>query len=171
MKKAALIMATTAALAGCMRVTDDMARQPRHDPGDTSPLFSDGKAERAPPPGSVVHARGDLALVSSGRAGAIDPAAPRPVDSPALLRRGGERYAIYCLPCHGPAGAGDGEVVKRGFPRPPDLAALQGADDARLFAAIRQGSGRMAAFADRVSSDDAWAVVAYLRRLQQKAAR
>ncbi|HEY2255581.1 MAG TPA: cytochrome c, partial [Variovorax sp.] len=64
---------------------------------------------------------------------------------------------------------GDGEVVRRGFPAPPAFgnAALRAVPDDRLRQAILQGSGIMYAFADRVSPQDAWAIVAYLRVLQR----
>lgn len=165
---AAVVLAAPLALTGCQRVTRDMAYQQRHDPASTSPLFDDGAAERPPPAGSVAHAQGDRALVGSGRIGlAADRTLPAAVDS----ARGAERYAIYCLPCHGVRGDGDGEVVRRGFPAPPPFAALalRAAPDARLHDVIRLGSGTMFPFADRVSDADAWAIVAYLRVLQHAA--
>jgi mono/diheme cytochrome c family protein len=156
-------------LAGCHRVTEDMTFQPRHNAASTSPLFADGQATRPQPAGTFVHAHGDLASISSGRAGLdtepVDHAAPV---TAALISRGHERYTIYCLPCHGEHGAGDGEVVRRGFPAPPpiDSPALRAASDAQLHDAIRNGAGAMYPFADRVSDADAWAVVSYLRVMQ-----
>ena len=157
------------ALAGCQRVTDDMGRQPRHNPDSTSPLFADHQAARPPVRGSVVHASGDLAQLSSGRLGLASEVQPPSKTITAQIERGKARYTIYCLPCHGVTGAGDGEVVRRGFPTPPPFAsiALRDATDARLRAAIRQGAGVMGPFADRVSEADAGAIVAYLRVLQQ----
>ena len=155
-------------LAGCQRVTDDMGRQPRHNPDSASPLFADQQAARPPVPGTVVRASGDMAQVSSGRLGLVAEAAAPSTFTDAQVKRGQARYTIYCLPCHGASGAGDGEVVRRGFPAPPPFSAiaLREAPDARLQAAIRQGAGVMYPFADRVSADDAWAIVAYLRVLQ-----
>ncbi len=163
-----ILIALLLALAGCQRVTSDMARQPRHNPDSSSPLFADRQAARPPVRDGVVHASGDLAQLSSGRLGLAVEAPPTPAD--ADLPRGRARYTIYCLPCHGEQGRGDGEVVRRGFPTPPSFgtAALRAAPDAQLLAAIREGAGAMGPFADRVSEADARAIVAYLRVLQQK---
>lgn len=123
------------------------------------------------------------ALRGDGRTGApprnvssssppLSPPTPTPTPaSPATLARGAQRYAIYCLPCHGALGAGDGAVVQRGFPAPPPLddPALRDASDARLHDAIRRGFGRMAPFADRVDEADTRAVIAYVRELQRHA--
>lgn len=164
----ALPLVVLGLLAGCHRVTEDMGRQPRHNPDSRSALFADQQAARAPAPGGVARASGDLAQLSSGRLDTATISAPLLGD--ALIHRGQDRYVIYCLPCHGVSGAGDGEVVRRGFPTPPPLtsAALLGATDARLTRAIRQGVGVMGPFADRVSEADAAALVAYLRVLQRR---
>jgi mono/diheme cytochrome c family protein len=158
-------------LAGCERQVQDMYHQPRYDVGDASPLFADGRAGRAPPPDSVPAALGDLAATSSARVGRLPSEAGRssePQASTALLRRGRERYAIYCTPCHSPLGDGDGMVVRRGFPRPPSFAEarLRTAPDRYLFDVITQGHGAMVSYADRLAPQDRWAVVLWLRRLQ-----
>jgi len=164
-------------LAGCDRSERDMLRQPRLGPGAASSLFADGKATRAPPPGSVARAAGDAAAVSSGRGGthelALDDAAharqalpARP--TPALLLRGQARYTIYCVPCHSAVGDGDGPVVRRGFPAPPSFHAdrLRGVDDRHIFDVIGQGYGVMYPLGDRIPPQDRWAIVAYVRALQ-----
>jgi mono/diheme cytochrome c family protein len=86
-----------------------------------------------------------------------------------LLDRGRERYTIFCAPCHGARGAGDGMVVRRGFPAPPSYAEtrLQAADDAHFLDVITHGWGVMYPYADRLSPTDRQAVVAYIRVLQQ----
>lgn len=93
---------------------------------------------------------------------------PRPDLNLRLLRRGQERYGIYCAACHGPLGDGRGEVVQRGFPRPPSFheERLRGVPDQHLYSAIRNGAGRMWPYADRLPERDRWAVVAYVRALQ-----
>lgn len=92
---------------------------------------------------------------------------PPPV-SLALLERGRQRYDIYCAPCHGLSGAGDGIIVARGFPRPVSFNAPQQMQLSarRLMDVIGQGSGRMYSFSDRVEPWDRWAIVAYIRALQ-----
>lgn len=92
---------------------------------------------------------------------------PPPVDL-AFVERGQERYRIYCAPCHGLAGAGDGIVVARGFPKPKPFSdpAIMQASAKELVAAIGQGKGTMYSFSDRVEPRDRWAIVAYIRALQ-----
>ncbi len=164
-------------LAGCERFFRNMYDQPRLAPGDRSPLFSDGPASRPPPPGSLPMAVGDAALASSAGRGADaaerlsaaeDRTALPAVPGRALLLRGQERYTVYCLPCHGAVGDGDGMVVRRGFPAPPSFHQdrLRQATDRHFYDAISQGYGVMNAFADRVEPDDRWAIVAYVRALQ-----
>lgn len=92
---------------------------------------------------------------------------PPPV-SLALVRRGRERYDIYCSMCHGLTGAGDGIVVARGFPKPKpfdDPQQMQAPAKA-LVDAISHGYGTMYDFSDRVEPKDRWAIVAYIRALQ-----
>ncbi|MGH8797704.1 MAG: c-type cytochrome, partial [Caldimonas sp.] len=86
----------------------------------------------------------------------------------ALLLRGQERYTIYCMPCHSPAGDGDGPVVRRGFPAPPSYHSerLRGAPDRHYYDVITHGYGVMYPYADRVAPADRWAIVAYIRALQ-----
>ena len=155
-------------LCGCQRVTSDMARQARSNADSASPLFTDQQAVRPPARGGVAHASGDLAQLSSGRLGLAVQAPATQTAGEADIQRGKARYEIFCMPCHGEHGEGDGEVVRRGFPKPQPfgLAALRAAPDAQLQAAIREGAGVMGPFADRVSEADAQAIVAYLRLLQ-----
>jgi len=164
------------ALAGCERTMKDMYVQPKLNADAASPLWADGKGSRPPPPGSVPLASGDLAKTSSGRHGrdelesrdaANAAEGPRAVDL-ALLQRGQARYDVYCAPCHSIVGDGDGMIVRRGFPRPPTFhqARLRDAPDRHLFDVITQGFGVMVPYADRVTPEDRWAIVAYIRALQ-----
>lgn len=153
----------------------DMYVQPKYKPGDPSPLFSNDSASRPPPEGSIPAAQGELAGPSSGRLGrtaaplTATPSGGNPYPMTlALLQRGRNRYDIYCAACHGLAGAGNGMVVQRGFPKPLPYtrARLLHASDADLERSIREGYGVMYPFADRVNEHDSWAIVAYLRALQ-----
>jgi mono/diheme cytochrome c family protein len=176
MKRLLLACILPLALAGCERAMQDMYRQPRYDRGEASPLFADGKADRPPPAGSVPMAASTLAFTSSGRQGgeaaaqweAADAGTAPPPVTMALLQRGQERYSIYCLPCHSPVGDGDGRVVRRGFPRPPNYheERLRAAPDQHFFDVITHGYGVMHSYADRVPPQDRWAIVAYIRALQ-----
>ncbi|MBC5784052.1 cytochrome c [Ramlibacter sp. USB13] len=174
--KCACVLLAVLALAGCERSMHDMYRQPRLDQGEASPLFPDGRGERPPPAGSVPVAAGTLAMTSSGRKGRELPLAWQvaserqalPAVTDTLLARGQERYGIYCLPCHGAVGDGDGPVVRRGFPHPPSYheQRLRDAPDRHFHDVITNGYGIMHSYADRVPPQDRWAIVAYIRALQ-----
>ena len=164
-------------LVGCEKLARNMYDQPRYKPMHESPLFADGTSARAPVPGTLAAASGVLAGSSSGRLGAdieleraaaqSAPKNPYPVTMQ-LLRRGQERYDIYCAPCHSPVGDGDGMVARRGFPQPPSyhVERLRKAPDRHLYDVMSSGYGVMASHADRVPPEDRWAIVAYIRALQ-----
>ena len=97
-------------------------------------------------------------------------AVPQPAEiTAAMVARGQDRFDIFCAPCHGRAGDGEGMIVQRGFPHPPafTIARLRQAKASALYDVITHGHGAMYAYADRVSSADRWAVIAYVRALQQ----
>jgi mono/diheme cytochrome c family protein len=144
-----------ALLAGCDL---SMSHQAKYGTETHADLWGDGSEARKPPEGAV-------AVDALDRDHAEQ--TPPPV-TPALLQRGRERYAVYCTPCHGATGAGDGQIVARGFPKPPDLnlARLRVEQGQKLFDAVSQGYGAMYPFADRVGAADRWAIVAYVRALQ-----
>jgi mono/diheme cytochrome c family protein len=87
----------------------------------------------------------------------------------ALLKRGQERYRIYCTPCHSELGDGHGMIVERGFPAPPSyhIERLREASPQYLYDVITQGHGVMYSFAERVQPQDRWAIAAYIRALQR----
>ena len=86
-----------------------------------------------------------------------------------VLDRGRERYNIYCTPCHGLNGYGDGMVVKRGFPAPPSyhIARLKNAPIGHFYDVISNGYGAMYSYAARVPPEDRWAIAEYIRVLQK----
>ncbi|MGA0598003.1 c-type cytochrome [Enterovirga sp. CN4-39] len=91
----------------------------------------------------------------------------RPAVTPGLLARGAEAYAAFCTPCHGPAGRGDGPVVRRGFPAPLPFAKLDEAARSpnRIVDVIRHGHGRMRPMAEQVGNADSWAIAEHVSRL------
>jgi hypothetical protein len=86
----------------------------------------------------------------------------------ALLERGRERFEIFCAPCHGRAGDGQGVIVQRGFPAPPSYhtEALRNAPDQHFLDVVENGYGIMYSYGARVPPADRWAILAYIRALQ-----
>ena len=147
----------------------DMHDQPRYTALKPSPFFADGSSARSPVAGTV--ARGDLRddeLLYTGKQGE-EPSTvfPFPVDD-AVMERGRERFDIYCSPCHGRTGTGDGIVVQRGFTKPPSLVTdrLVEAPPGHFFEIITNGFGAMPDHAAQVRVRDRWAIIAYIRALQ-----
>lgn len=86
----------------------------------------------------------------------------------AILDRGENRFNISCLPCHGKLGDGNGMIVQRGFKRPPSYheARLQNAPSSYFYDVITNGFGQMSNYADQLTPEDRWKVIAYIRVLQ-----
>ena len=97
-----------------------MHDQPKYQPLEQSPFFLDQQASRMPVAGTI--ARGKLrddTLLYTGKVDGQDALLfPFRVDE-AVMARGRQRFNIYCSPCHGQTGMGDGMVVRRGYRRPP----------------------------------------------------
>ena len=147
----------------------DMHDQPRYKPLAKSTFFDDHRSARPRVPGTVArgHLPGDPAL-ETGKAGtAFVAAVPVPIDLP-LLKRGEQRYGIYCAPCHGRVGRGDGMIVRRGYRPPPSfhIDRLRAQPAGYFFDVITAGFGAMPDYAAQVSVPDRWAIVAYVRALQ-----
>ncbi|SPE35352.1 conserved hypothetical protein [Burkholderiales bacterium] len=156
-------------LPGCEKAMRNMYEQPKYEPLAESSLWPDGQSARPIEPGVVVSSAGTFAASSSGRRGDLaQPVRTPPRVTIEALRRGRERYDIYCAPCHSVTGDGDGMVVRRGFPAPASLHTplMRAASDAHLFDVITSGYGVMYPFADRIGPPDRWAIVAYVRALQ-----
>ncbi|HVZ40094.1 MAG TPA: cytochrome c [Candidatus Kapabacteria bacterium] len=85
-----------------------------------------------------------------------------------LVERGQDRFNIYCTPCHGHLGDGNGMIVQRGFPQPPSfhIDRLRQAADGYIYDVITNGFGKMYSYASRVVPEDRWAIIAYIRALQ-----
>lgn len=162
---ASLLSFTLLAL-GCQ---PHMVDQPRVDTLQSSAAFRDGLGQRPTVTGTI--ARGELPIDSPEETGLAEgkPLITNPLElSETLLNRGQQRFKIYCSPCHGAAGLGDGMVVQRGFPAPPSyhIDRLRSAPDGELFRVISRGRGRMPPFEKRIEAKDRWAIVAYVRALQ-----
>jgi len=146
-----------------------MHDQPRYTPLQPSTFFADGRSARPIPAESI--ARGDLDRTSVGYTGlehdAFAATIPYPVDD-SLLQRGQQRFDIYCAPCHGYLGDGDGMIARRGFLGPANLHTdrVRRSPPGYLFQVISNGFGAMPEYADQIPPRDRWAIIAYLRALE-----
>ena len=167
----------------------DMNHQAHLKPQSGSAVFADGRADRPIPAGTVaanVPLDDDDGLYHGKAADGswlkAFPAAVK-VDA-ALITRGQDRFTIYCAPCHGALGDGQGITKKYGMTTTPSYARdpqTHQLDDRRinltvgqLFDTISNGSQptpegkrNMLPYADKLSPQDRWAVVAYVRALQR----
>ena len=154
----------------------DMDNQDKVKTQHAFDLFADGRGMRTPPEGVVARDEivGDPHL-SDGRIGdAWATTFPVPVDD-ALLRRGRERYGVFCAPCHGHSGEGDGMVALRAnelmegtWVSPSNLhdAAVVERPVGHLYNTIRRGVRKMPPYGSQVPVLDRWAIVSYVRALQ-----
>ena len=145
------------AIAGCNQNLT-MSDQKKLAEWERSSIFRNGRVLQAPPAGSVSREQdtGNVLI-------------EKPPMTLALVKRGHERFNIFCSECHGYTGEADGMVVQRGFPRPPNFheARLVAAPDAYFVDVITHGHGVMYSYADRVPPADRWAIAAYIRALQR----
>ena len=159
-----------------IQIIRDMARQPKLKSQAADPLFADGRAMRPAVVGTV--ARGELhenvAFWEGRDATGWVTLFPVPITAE-LMRRGRERFDIYCSPCHGLSGYGDGPVAKRadalqeGTWTPPssyhtDL--VRSRPVGFLFNAITNGIRNMPSYGAQIPAADRWAIIAYVRALE-----
>ncbi len=142
---------------------------PRYRPFAESDFFRDGQSARPRVEGTIAHGhlRLDQAFYTGRVNGDLVDAIPVRLSREALVR-GHERFDIFCSPCHGRLGYGDGIIVDRGFQSPPSyhIDRLRDAPAGHFFDVITNGFGGMAGYASRVPPGDRWAIVAYIRALQ-----
>lgn len=158
-----LVLGGTAALfAGTLviRWTDNMARTPRVMPGERA---------FAMPVGSIPRSGGELYYPKEQREAAAARTNPVPA-TPESASKGGQLYAIYCTPCHGAAGKGDGLVTPKFVP-PPDLtnADLQkGRTDGYWQSYLGVGGAVMPSYGEALTPEERWHVVNHLRSLAKR---
>ena len=141
--------------AGCGQ---DMDTQPKYSEYQPAPLFRNGRVLQTPVAGTVARDDPDRSAE----------AAEKPPLTAGLLNRGQQEFDIFCSPCHGRTGEGNGMVVQRGMPQPPNFHGerLRTLPDEKIFDAITAGYGVMYSYAARIRPRDRWAIVAYVRALQ-----
>src|SRR6202789_4442266 len=163
---AAVMLAATALLAGCRQ---DMQDQPKFYPQRGTTLFADGRSVRPQVENTV--ARGQLhedSYFYTGMTGGAEGSTmPFPVTLD-VLKRGQERYNIYCSACHSRVGNGVGMIVQRGYTKAGNFhtARLQAAPLGHFFSVITNGYGAMPDYSAQLTPADRWAVVAYIKALQ-----
>jgi hypothetical protein len=154
-------------LASCRQDMHDGAKL---EPYEGSSLFADGRAMRPLVEGTV--ARGRLGQDEHLERGLVGgkPAETFPfaLDRVALLR-GKERYGIFCAPCHGELGRGNGVVVQRGVKAPESfhVPRLRQAPPGYYVDVMTRGFGAMFDYSDRIEPSDRWKIGAWIQVLQE----
>ena len=168
--RAGLIALVALGGLGAIGCRQDMHDQPKLKPYRSSAFFADGSGMRALPAHTV--ARGTLQEDThfyTGRMpdGSMATELPMPMTR-ALLKRGQERFTIYCTPCHGQLGDGRGMVVRRGYKQPTSYhdERLRQVPIGYFFDVMTNGFAVMPSYAPQVLPEDRWAIAAYIRALQ-----
>ena len=160
----------------------NMYNQPRYDAQEHSSFFQDGRTMRPQVAGTVSREMDPSLPVATGRSDdntewvlqVPPPVVQRNGGGADFVARGQERYNIYCAPCHGENGDGQGPVAHRvetlgvGAMIPPTFheERLRAIPDGQLFATISNGIRNMPAYSHNIPVDDRWAIVSYVRALQ-----
>lgn len=150
----------------------DMHDQPKYRGLRGSDFFADGQSARPLVTNTV--ARGHLnedALLNTGKDGQNDTTVFPFAVTEQVMARGQERFNIYCSPCHGRTGNGDGMVVRRGYRRPPAYSdeRIRMAPIGHIYDVITNGFGAMPDYQAQIPVNDRWAIVAYVKALQLSA--
>jgi mono/diheme cytochrome c family protein len=165
-RNAVVIAAACLALAACRQ---DMHDAPSYDPLQQTNFFSNGAASRPLVANTVARGqlRADEHLFTGKVNGQVATEFPMPVTE-AVLNRGQERFNVYCSPCHGRTGEGNGMVVQRGFRPPPSYhdERLRNVPVGYFFDVMTNGFGAMQDYSAQVTVPDRWAIAAYIRALQ-----
>lgn len=178
--KRAILIGLVIAAAGCrggvsedppVHVFSDLDHQMKYLPEQASPLFADGRAMRPLVEGTVAQGElreDDAKYRGKSADGSFVAVAPVTVDE-ALLKRGQERFNIFCAPCHDEAGSGKGTVIKRGYPLPIDLGGdrVKTMPDGEIYNVISNGVRNMPAYRKQIPVEDRWAIVGWVRVLNK----
>ncbi len=165
-KRSLILLIILVLAAAC---DDDMAVQAKCQPLGEIQGFRDGSCAQPLPVGVVARDAviGNDALMTGKVNNQLVTAIPIALTAD-VLKRGQERYTIYCAVCHGQAAYGDGILTQYGFPAPPSFQT----DDSRtdppgfFFDVITNGTGRMYPYASQLAVPDRWAIVAYIQALR-----
>ena len=164
-KSSLLVAVSLLLLSGCDNtLRQDMANQPRQNPLSPSDFFQDGRSERPLVENTVVRGSIEDDKLAVPKESNVF---PLPLTM-ALLERGQDRYKIFCSPCHGLQGDGQGMVTLRGMKHPPSYhqERLRNVPNGYLYDVIANGFGAMNGYSAQLTPPDRWAIVAYVRALQ-----
>lgn len=161
-----VVVAGCAFLAACRQ---DMHDTPRYEPLEASTFFTDGRGSRTLVANTVARGtlRQDEHLYQGKIDGQLTDSFPMPVTAE-VMARGRERFNVFCAPCHGRTGQGNGMVVQRGFRAPPSFheERLRTAPVGYFYDVQTNGFGAMSDYAAQVPVADRWAIAAFIRALQ-----
>ncbi len=167
-----------------LELIPDMDHQAKYKPQAESPFFADGRADRPLPAGVVAYGRtstsgtpdatflqsDDATYLGKNADGSWVVGFPKSVKVDArFMARGQDRFTIYCAPCHGALGDGNGITKQYGMGATPSYhdERLRTMAEGEIFNTITNGKGNMLSQADKLSAEDRWAVIAYVRALQR----
>ena len=163
---------------GRLHVVWDMDFTPSYKAQSRNPLFEDKRGMRPPPTGTVPvgHLRTDDHLFRGVQGDAYATTLPAAIEpTEATMKRGKEQFGIYCAPCHGQSGEGNGpinqraELLKQGWVPPSNLHQQYIIDQpaGQIFNTITNGVRNMPGYAAQIDPDERWAIVLYVRALQK----
>jgi len=168
-RKAGLVCAVFCLALLVTSCTMTMRDQPRVDPYEPNAFFPKDQSAMLPVEDTVPYGQADVddAFYTGQVDGQYVTEFPFEI-SKDDLERGQQRYDIYCAPCHGYTGNGDGMIVQRGFKEPPSFNQdrLRDAEPGYFFYAISNGFGSMPSYANRIPVHDRWLIIAYIEALQ-----
>ncbi len=154
-----------------IHINPNMDKQEKYKPQEESAYFANGAVNRLPVEGTVAVTElyeDQHYYFGKDEKGKFITESPLG-SSTDILKRGEERYNIYCSPCHGQAGDGKGLVVQRGFMPPPTFHQdrLYKMPDGQIFDIISSGFRNMPSYKHQIPVEDRWKIVTYVRALQK----
>lgn len=154
-----------------IHLVQDMDNQPKYEPMEETDFFPNDAIMRVPPAGTIPlgELRGNVVFYTGKiDGGELVDSIPVSVTLP-MLEVGQEQYDIYCSPCHGRVGNGQGIIVQRGYVPPPTFhdERLRTVADGHIYDVITNGIRNMPAYRYQIEVEDRWAIVAYFRALQR----
>jgi mono/diheme cytochrome c family protein len=165
-----------------IHIIQDMDSQPKYKAQRENPIFADGRADREALPGTVAvgHLNEDDHFYRGRAGGGWARTFPAQVElTEETMARGKQRFGIYCTPCHGQAGLGDGMVHKRAealaqgsWIQPTNMTQeyVRNQPVGELFNTITSGIRNMPAYGPQIPAEDRWAIIMYVRALQKSQA-